>query len=104
MLCLDALLAECRQVLYTSPQFGDRTYPAPSENRRTLINHWSPTMAKHLRPLPFLVLGLFAGYGTALAQLPVIATNGVVNGASGLSGVQSGSWMTIFGTNLSSTT
>lgn len=38
------------------------------------------------------------------AQVPVIAPNGTVNGASGLAGIASGSWISIFGTNLSQTT
>lgn len=37
-------------------------------------------------------------------QIPVISRNGVVNGASNVPGVGSGSWITIYGSNLSSTT
>lgn len=45
------------------------------------------------------------GQGIAAAPLPVItSTGGIVNGASFLAGIASGSWMTIRGTNLSPTT
>ena len=40
----------------------------------------------------------------AWAQVPVISTGGVVNNASGLAGIAGGSWVTIYGTNLSTTT
>lgn len=50
---------------------------------------------------PFLIVLACVG---ALAQVPVITSNGVVNGASGLAGIASGSWITIFGTNLSTAT
>jgi uncharacterized protein (TIGR03437 family) len=40
----------------------------------------------------------------ASAQAPVISSGGVVNNASGLAGIASGSWVSIYGTNLSTTT
>ncbi|MEK7407883.1 MAG: choice-of-anchor D domain-containing protein [Acidobacteriota bacterium] len=46
-----------------------------------------------------------SGQGTAAAPVPVIrSADGVVNAASFLPGIASGSWVTIRGTNLSSTT
>jgi len=45
-----------------------------------------------------------AATAAAWGQAPAVSANGVVNGASGLAGIASGSWVTIFGTNLATTT
>lgn len=56
-------------------------------------------------PTRATVLVTLTGQGTAAAPLPVISTtSGVVNGASFLAGIASGSWLTIRGTDLASTT
>jgi uncharacterized protein (TIGR03437 family) len=45
-----------------------------------------------------------AAAGVAWGQVPAISAHGVVNGASGLAGIASGSWVSIYGTNLATTT
>jgi len=50
------------------------------------------------------VIFLFLTGTLSTAQTPTISSGGVVNGASGRAGIASGSWVTIYGTNLSTTT
>ena len=50
------------------------------------------------------MFSFFTMAALCLAQAPAINTNGVTNGGSFLPGIASGSWITIKGTNLSTTT